>query len=60
MERMRKFPKPVICLSIGELWDLLDGYHRLAALLSLKDHENFPFEVWLGTSRPNLAVKVDA
>lgn len=44
-----KFPKPVVCLDTGGSWVLLDGFHRLAAILSMEEHENFPFDCWLGT-----------
>jgi|JI10StandDraft_1071094.scaffolds.fasta_scaffold181682_3 hypothetical protein len=30
-----KFPMPLVCLDCDGSWDLLDGHHRLAALLSL-------------------------
>lgn len=52
MESFGEFPKPIVCLDVQTHWDILDGYHRLAALLSREEHDEFPFEVWLGTSIP--------
>jgi hypothetical protein len=53
MQSMRKFPKPLICLDTGDFWDLLDGYHRLAALQSIEEHDDFIFDVYLGKHHPN-------
>lgn len=52
IKSMGKFPKPLVCLDVGSHFDLLDGYHRLAALFSTNDYENFPVDVWVGKAIP--------
>lgn len=44
----RKFPKPIICFVENIHWLLLDGTHRLGIVLSLKKHEDFQCDIWLG------------
>lgn len=51
-ESFGKFPKPLVCLVEGDRWLVLDGHHRLAAMFMLKEHENFPFDAWVGTHAP--------
>jgi hypothetical protein len=45
-----KIPKPLIFLIQGGEWWLMDGHHRLAALFTLENYENFQIDAWVGTN----------
>lgn len=44
-----QIPKPLVCLVQGSEWWLMDGHHRLGALLMLGAQDSIPFDCWLGT-----------
>lgn len=49
IRNMGTFPKPVVCVVHGNEWWLMDGHHRLGALIMLGPESFIPFDCWLGT-----------
>ncbi len=45
----KRFPAPLVCLSLNEEWLLLDGTHRVAVLLTLPEQQTFQCDCWVGT-----------
>ncbi len=39
--RFGTFPKPVVLLRVGDVYEIADGYHRFAAYLSIKEVEQY-------------------
>jgi len=42
------FPAPVVFARTSHGMKLLDGHHRIAALLMLELHNIIPIDVWIG------------
>lgn len=48
IENTGKLPEPIVCIKTSEGFRVLDGIHRLAAVLSLNICNSIPLDAWIG------------